>query len=102
MLCYSIEPRDQIFVKGYEFLPLGRNVGKKLVKNISKNLSQKYSQKVLDHADKSATDKIKTASKKAIQKKEKAMGDLIESKIEYKLTKSQKSHHKITFKVKQE
>ena len=101
MLCYSIEPRDQIFVKGYDFLPLARNVGKKLVKNISKNLSQKYSQKVLGHADKSATDEIKASSKKAIQKKAKAMGDLIESKIEYKLTKPQKSHRKTTLKVKQ-
>ena len=71
MLCYSIEPRDQIFVKGYDFLPLARNVGKKLVKNISKNLSQKYSQKVLDHADKSATDKLKQLQKKQFRKKKK-------------------------------
>ena len=49
-------------------------MGKKLVKNISKNLSQKYSQKVLGHADKSATDEIKAASKKAIQKKSKSNG----------------------------
>ena len=37
---------------------MGRNMGK----NISKNLSSKYSQKILDHADQSATDALKTAS----------------------------------------
>ena len=33
-MSYSIEPRDIIYVKGYEFLSF--------VKNISKNLSNKY------------------------------------------------------------
>ena len=37
-----------------------------LQKNISKNLSNKYSQKLLDTANKSATDAIKTASKRVI------------------------------------
>ena len=43
-----------------------RNIGKKTGKNISKNLSSKYSQKRLHHAKQSATDVVKTASKKAI------------------------------------
>ena len=34
---------------------------------MSKNLSSKYSQKLLDHAKQSATDALKTASKRAIQ-----------------------------------
>ena len=38
MTCYSIESRDRIFVKGYQFLFFARNVGKNIVKNISKNL----------------------------------------------------------------
>ena len=29
---YSVQPRDRIFVKGYEFLSLAKNVGKSLVK----------------------------------------------------------------------
>ena len=28
MTCYSIESRDRIFVKGYQFLLFARNVGK--------------------------------------------------------------------------
>ena len=37
---YSIEPRDQIYVKAYGFLSF--------VKHIGKNLSRKYNQKLLD------------------------------------------------------
>ena len=53
---YSVEPRDRIYVKGYEFLSFDKNMGK--------NLSNKYDQKLLDNAKKSTTDAIKTASKK--------------------------------------
>ena len=48
MMSYSLQPRDQIFVKGYEFLSFAKYMGKKL----SKNLCDKYSQKLLDHAKK--------------------------------------------------
>ena len=48
MMRYSLQPRDQILVKGYEFLSFAKNMGKKL----SKNLRSKYSQKLLDHAKK--------------------------------------------------
>ena len=44
-MCYSIEPRDGIYVKGYEFLSFTKNIGK--------YLSNKYSQKPLDSAKKS-------------------------------------------------
>ena len=54
---YSIEPRDRIYVKGYGFM------------TFAKNLINKYSQKIIDTAKKSATDAIKTASQRAIQKK---------------------------------
>ena len=43
---------------------MGKNIGK----NISKNLRGKYSQKLLDHAKKSATDALKTFSKKSHSK----------------------------------
>ena len=33
---YSIEPRDQMFVKDYEFLHFAKNMGKNLGKNTSK------------------------------------------------------------------
>ena len=66
MTRHSVEPRDRIFVKSYVFVFFARNIGKKTGKNISKNLSSKYSQKLLHHTKQSATDVVKTASKKAI------------------------------------
>ena len=65
---YSVQPREKIFVKGYGFLSFAKNMGKNFGKNISKNLPGKYSQKLLDHAEQSATDAFKTASKRVIQK----------------------------------
>ena len=44
MTRYSVQPRDQIFVKDYGFLSFAKNMGKNIGKNISKNLSGKYSQ----------------------------------------------------------
>ena len=48
---------------------------------MGKSLSNKYSKKLLDSAKKSATDTIKTASKRAIQKTAAATGDLTGNKI---------------------
>ena len=62
---YSIEPRDRIYVKGYEFLSFAKNMGK--------NLSNKYGQKLLDSAKKSTTDAIKTASKEQFKKLQKEL-----------------------------
>ena len=70
---YSVQPRDQIFVKSYEFLSFAKNVSKDFCKNISKTLSSKYGQKFLDHAYKSAADAIKT--KRTIEKTAGATGD---------------------------
>ena len=47
---YSVQPKERIFVKGYEFLSFAKNMSKNIGKNKSKNLSGKYSQKLLDHA----------------------------------------------------
>ena len=68
MTRYPVQSSDRIFVKGYKFLSFAKNMGKSIDKNISKNLSSKYSQKRIDHAKKYATDALKTASKRAIQK----------------------------------
>ena len=57
---YSTEPRNRIYVKGYGFLLF--------IKNMGTHLSNKHSQKLIDTAKKSATDAVKTASKRAIQK----------------------------------
>ena len=82
---YSIEPRD---VKAYGFMFF--------VKNIGKNLSNKYGQKIIDTNKKSATDAIKTASQRAIQKTSEATGDLVGNKIADKITSiSKKSTKKL-------
>ena len=44
MTRYSVQLRDRIFVKGYGFLTLARNMGRNIGKNISKNLLSKNSQ----------------------------------------------------------
>ena len=49
-------------------MSFARNVGENVGKNLIKNLSSKYSQNLLDHAKKSATDALKTASKTVIHK----------------------------------
>ena len=36
MICYSVQPSEKIFVKGYGFLPFTKNMGKDIGKNISK------------------------------------------------------------------
>ena len=68
-MCYSIEPRNRIYIKGYGFLSFAKNVGK--------NMSNKYRQERLDSAKNFTADVIKTASKRAIQKTLGATGDLI-------------------------
>ena len=65
---YSVQTRDRIFVKGYGFLSFAKSIGKNIGKNMSKSLSGKYSQKLLDQAKQSATDALKTSSKRVIQK----------------------------------
>ena len=78
---YSVQPRDEIFVKGYIFLSFAKGMGKNASKNINKNVSNKYSQKLLDQAKKSATDAIETVSKRVIQKIAGGTGDLIGNEI---------------------
>ena len=75
---YSIEPRDKIYVKGYEFLSFAKNIGK--------NLSNKYGQELFDAAKKSTNNAIKIASERAVQNTAEATGDLIGNKIADKIT----------------
>ena len=73
---YSIEPRERRYVKGYGFLSFAKNLGTHATK-VSNNLNNKYGQKLADSAKKSATDALKIAGKRAIQKKAEASGDLV-------------------------
>ena len=65
-MCYSVQPIDGTFVKGYGALSFAKNMGKNICKNISSNFSGKYSQKLPDYAKQSATDTLKTSSKTVI------------------------------------
>ena len=78
---YSVQHRDWLFVKGYEFLTSVKNVSRNTLKIISKRLSCKCTQKFFDHANQSATDSLKTISKIAIPKTKKAADDLIGKKM---------------------
>ena len=71
----------------YGFLSFAKNMDKNISKNIRKDLSSKYNQKLLDHAKKSATDAIKTSSKRVIQKTAEVISDLIGIKIADKIIK---------------
>ena len=93
MMRYPVQPRYRIFAKGYGFLSFAKNMGKNISKNISKNLSSKYSpgmiasrKKLLGHAKQSATDALKTTSKRVTQKTAEATGDLIDNKIANRVT----------------
>ena len=89
---YSVQTRDRIFVKEYGIMSFARNMGKSVGEKISKNLSSKYSQKLLDHAKKSATDGLKTASKRAIHQTAETIGHLL--KITDRITKVSKTSPK--------
>ena len=89
---YSIEPRERRYVKGYDFLCFARNIGTHAAK-AAKNMSNKYSQKLVNTTKKSATDAIKTASKRAIQKTPETTGDLIGNKITDAITNASKISH---------
>ena len=93
MTCYSVHPKDKIFVKDYGFLSFAKNKGKNIGKNIRKNLSSKFGRKPLDHARQSTADPFKTALKRGTQKTEEAAGDLIDNKIADKIIRVSKTSH---------
>ena len=80
---YSIEPKDRIYAKSHHFLSFAKDIGE--------NLSSKYSEKLLHSAKKSATDIIKTAAKRAIQKTAETTGDLIGNQIDEVIQIKQKT-----------
>ena len=66
------------------------------VMKVARSMSNKYGKKLVDTAKKYATDAIKTASKRAIQKTAEAIGDLVGNKIVDKITSvSKKSTKKL-------
>ena len=48
-MCYSVQLKYEIFVKGYGFLAFAENMVKNIGKNIIKNMRGKFSLTLLDH-----------------------------------------------------
>ena len=88
MMCYSVQPRDRIFIKGYGFLSFAKNMRKNVSKSINKIISGKYSQKLLGYTKQSPSDPLKTTFKKAIKKTPEATGDLTGNEIVDKISKT--------------
>ena len=72
-------------------MPFGKNISNNSDKNLNKNITEKYSQKPLDHANKSATDAIKRASKSQLEKPAEVTGNLIVNNTADKITEVSKS-----------
>ena len=101
-MCYSIEPRERRYAKGYGFLSFVKNLGTHATK-VAKNLNNKYGQKLADSAKKSATDALKVSGKRAIQKTAEASGDLVGNLIADKITsisKKQVNHTQMWLAMK--
>ena len=73
-MCYSIEPKKRIYVKGYGFMSFARN------------LSDKYSKSLTDKGIDVSKTFAKTAGKRIFKESAKATGDLIGNKIADKIT----------------
>ena len=73
-----LKMRYVIYILSFVILSFAKNTGK--------ILSNKYGQKLVDSAKKSATDVLKIASKKAIQKTVEATWDLVVNKVAEKIT----------------
>ena len=91
---YSIEPRERRYVKAYGFLSFARNLGTHATK-VAKNLNNKYCQKLADSAKKSATDTLKIAGKRAVQKTAEASRNLVGNFIADKITSISKKTQQV-------
>ena len=73
-MCYSNEPRERRYVKGYGFMSFARN------------FIDKYSKSLMDKGIDLSKTFAKTAGKKILKETAKATGDLIGNKIADKIT----------------
>ena len=90
-MCYSIEPRERRYVKGYGFMSFARN------------FSDKYCKSLMDKGIDVSKKFTKTADKKILRETAKATGDLIGNKIADKITSaSKKSHDEVNNEILKE
>ena len=79
---YSTELKFRKYVQGFSFLSLARKLG------------DRYGKKLIDTATKTGIDAAKTASKRVVQKRAEATGDLISKRIADKITSVGKTKEK--------
>ena len=77
-MCYSIEPRERRYVKGYGFMSFARN------------FSDKYSKSLMDKGINLSKRLLKLLVKKILKETAKATGDLIGIKTADKITSASK------------
>ena len=73
--------------KCYEYSSFAKSMSRDIGEKVSKNLGVKYGQKSLDHTKQSATDALKTISRRKITKTAEATGDFFGHKIADRITK---------------
>ena len=66
-MCYSIEPRERRYVKGYGFLSFSKDMGTHATR-VAKKLNNKDGQNLVDTTKKSAADALKIAVKEQFKK----------------------------------
>ena len=66
-MCYSIEPRERRYVKGYGFLSFSKDMGTHAAR-VAKKLNNKDGQNLVDTTKKSAADALKIAVKEQFKK----------------------------------
>ena len=90
-MCYSNEPNERRFVKGYGFLSFARN------------FSDKYSKSLMDKGIDVSKKFAKSAGKKILKETAKATGYLIGKKSADKITSaSKKSHDEVNNEIPKE
>ena len=95
MTRYSVQPRDWIFVKGYEFLSFVQDMGTNIGINISKNLVVKTAKNLLIILKSLLQMHLKLLQKDQFRKEQKQLVILFVIKLQIKLQKSRKLHHRI-------
>ena len=96
-MCYSVQPRDRIFVKGYGYLSFAGNMGK----NIGKNTSKSLIGTMLNFL--TMLKNLQQMTLKLLQKEQFTTADLIGVKVAVKITKvSKNSQHNNSETVKNE
>ena len=95
---YSLEPRYRKYVHGQEFMSFAKNIGNKYGKklfdesmDVGKKYGKKYGNKLLDNSISAGKDFAKIAGKRVLTKSAEATGDLIDNKIDDKITKSSRN-----------